>query len=148
MGFKRNYVNFIGSMGKDAEVVSFESGAKIVKFNLAISESYKNKNDEWVDKTHWVSCIYQNKSELAIERAAGLKKGDTLFVEGSINENKYTNSEGKNVSRLEIRVNSFQVERKGKDSTPANHNGMAQNGGQAPAPGSVEMEDDDSDLPF
>ena len=78
-----NRVTLIGRIGKEPEVKTF--GEKtLTKFSFATSESSKDKNGEWQEKTQWHNVSYWNSIKL--------EKGDMLFIEGKI---EYREHEGK-----------------------------------------------------
>ena len=78
-----NRVTLIGRIGKEPEVKTF--GEKtLTKFSFATSESSKDKNGEWQEKTQWHQVSYWNN--ITIE------KGDMLFIEGKV---EYREHEGK-----------------------------------------------------
>jgi single-strand DNA-binding protein len=78
-----NRVTLIGRIGKEPEVKTF--GEKtLTKFSFATSESSKDKNGEWQEKTQWHQVSYWNNTKL--------EKGDMLFIEGKI---EYREHEGK-----------------------------------------------------
>jgi len=57
----RNQILLIGRLGQDPEHRTLESGAEVVRFSLATSESYKNKQGEKVEETQWHTCIAWRK---------------------------------------------------------------------------------------
>jgi single-strand DNA-binding protein len=78
-----NRVTLIGRVGKEPEQKTF--GEKtLTKFSFATSESSKDKNGEWQEKTQWHNVSYWNNIKL--------EKGDMLFIEGKI---EYREHEGK-----------------------------------------------------
>jgi single-strand DNA-binding protein len=78
-----NRVTLIGRIGKEPEQKTF--GEKtLTKFSFATSESSKDKNGEWQEKTQWHNVSYWNNIKL--------EKGDMLYVEGKI---EYREHEGK-----------------------------------------------------
>lgn len=78
-----NRVTLIGRVGKEPEQKQF--GEKtLTKFSFATSESHKDKNGEWQEKTQWHQVSYWNNIKI--------EKGDMLFVEGKI---EYREHEGK-----------------------------------------------------
>jgi single-strand DNA-binding protein len=78
-----NRVTLIGRIGKEPEQKTF--GEKtLTKFSFATSESSKDKNGEWQEKTQWHNVSYWNNIKL--------EKGDMLFIEGKI---EYREHEGK-----------------------------------------------------
>lgn len=78
-----NRVTLIGRIGKEPEQKTF--GEKtLTKFSFATSESHKDKNGEWQEKTQWHQVSYWNNIKV--------EKGDMLFIEGKI---EYREHEGK-----------------------------------------------------
>ena len=47
-----NKVMLIGNLGKDPEIMHFENGGSLVKFPLATSETYTNREGERVTNTN------------------------------------------------------------------------------------------------
>jgi len=78
-----NRVTLIGRVGKEPEQKTF--GEKtLTKFSFATSESTKDKNGQWQEKTQWHQVSYWNNIKV--------EKGDMLFIEGKI---EYREHEGK-----------------------------------------------------
>jgi single-strand DNA-binding protein len=79
-----NKVTLIGNLGKEPEIKTVGNDKKMSKFSIATSESYKDKDGEWKQKTQWhnVTAWSEVKAD----------KGDTLYVEGKI---EYREHEGK-----------------------------------------------------
>ena len=111
-----NKVLLIGNLGADPEVKTFSNGDKISSISLAATESYKNKNGERVEDTEWHRVEFRGALAGIVEQY--LKKGDSLYVEGRIKTEKYTDSS--NVERFitKIRaVNMQMLNRKSGGST-------------------------------
>lgn len=146
MAFQLNEARVIGRAGKDAEVVTFQNGTRLVKINLGISKSYKDKEGNWQDKTTWMRITYSSSSDAAVDRVAGIRKGDELYVEGSLENNSYE-KDGAKITSTEIRANNIQINRKDKDSTPAAPSAPSAPQKPTPSAPAASAEDDD-DLPF
>ena len=102
-----NKVILVGNLGKDPEVFTFENGNKKVSFSLATTESFKNKEGARVDRTEWHNIVlYRGLGDVA---AQYLKKGQTIYLEGSIRTRSYDNSEGRKVYVTEIEGNSMTM---------------------------------------
>jgi single-strand DNA-binding protein len=102
-----NKVILIGNLGKDPEVFTFENGNRKVSFSLATTESFKNKEGARVDRTEWHNIVlYRGLADVA---AQYLKKGQTIYLEGSIRTRSYDNSEGRKVYITEIEGNSMTM---------------------------------------
>ncbi|MCL2412793.1 MAG: single-stranded DNA-binding protein [Bacteroidales bacterium] len=102
-----NKVILIGNLGKDPEVFTFENGNKKVSFSLATTESFKNKDGARVDRTEWHNIVlYRGLADVA---TMYLKKGQTIYLEGSIRTRSYDNSEGRKVYITEIEGTSMTM---------------------------------------
>ncbi len=84
-----NKVILIGYLGADPESNTMNSGAEIVNFRLATSESYTDKNtNQKVGKTEWHSVVVFN-SHLAKIALQYLHKGSKVYVEGKLQTRKW-----------------------------------------------------------
>lgn len=95
-------IEIMGYVGKDA-VVRNSNGNDITTFNVCVSESYKNKDGEPVQKNTWYGCVYRKTGV-----ANFIKKGDLIFVEGELNAKVYTND--KRETSLDLTVNVARIE--------------------------------------
>jgi single-strand DNA-binding protein len=78
-----NKVMLIGNLGKDPETRHFDGGGMLVKFPLATTETYKNRQGEKVSHTEWHNIVVSKKGLTEIcDRY--LKKGMRIFAEGRI----------------------------------------------------------------
>lgn len=103
-----NKVILLGSVG------SVEVKEKVVQISLATSSGYKKKDsDEWVNKTEWHRLIFALSG--LIEKAKNISKGDSIYVEGSINTNSWVTKEGEKKDLKEISVVSFMTMAKSKN---------------------------------
>jgi single-strand DNA-binding protein len=78
-----NKVTLIGRIG-NIDVKDTKSGDKLTNLSVATSESYKDKNGEWQEKTEWHRCT--------IFKEFVADKGDLCYLEGKIT---YREHEGK-----------------------------------------------------
>lgn len=101
-----NKVILIGRAGKAAEVREVGSDKK-ASFSLATSESYKNRNDEWVENTEWHNI--EAWGRLADIAAKYVAKGLTIYVEGSIRSEKYKDKDGNERTATKIRAAAIQL---------------------------------------
>jgi single-strand DNA-binding protein len=101
----RNSVQLIGHLGKDVELISFESGNQKAQVSMATSESYKNAKGELVTDTQWHNLVAWGKA--AEYMAKSLKKGSYVAVNGSIAYRTYTTKDGDIKNYTEIKVNEF-----------------------------------------
>ena len=88
-----NKITLVGNVGQDPEVKTFDNGGRIVRFTLATSERWKNKEGEKQEKTEWhnIQCNFDGLIGV-IEKY--VKKGDQLLVEGVSRSRSYEDKEG------------------------------------------------------
>ena len=96
-----NKVILVGNVGKDPEVRYSQSGTPVAKFSLATNERFKDRNDEWQERTEWHSIVaWQRLAEIVGEYVA---KGSKLYVEGKIQTSSWEDRQsGERKYRTEI----------------------------------------------
>jgi single-strand DNA-binding protein len=96
-----NKVILVGNLGKDPEIKYTPSGMAVARFSLATNERFKEKDGNWGDRTEWHNIVlFDRKAEIAGEY---LKKGRTVYIEGSIRTNSWDDKEtGQKKYRTEI----------------------------------------------
>jgi len=101
-----NKVILIGNLGKDPEVKYTGNGMAVAKFTLATNERFKNKEGNWEDRTEWHNLVaFQRTAEIVGEY---LKKGRTVYVEGSLRTSSWEDKETHQKKyRTEILVNDL-----------------------------------------
>ena len=104
-----NKVILVGNLGRDPEVRHTTSGAKIVHLSVATSDVWKDKNGERQEKTEWHRVVIFNTG-LADFAERALKKGSKVYVEGSLQTRKFTDSNGVDKFTTEIVLGSFRGE--------------------------------------
>lgn len=152
-----NKVLLIGNLGKDPEVTHFEGGGIKVKFSLATSEAYTNRNNERVTQTEWHNIVVQRKG-LAEVCEKYLKKGHKVFLEGRIRSRQWTDDSNQTRYITEIQVDNMTMLTNRDD---AQHLQDRQQGGvgyNAPVPANqpgkslqehdFSLDHQDDDLPF
>src|SRR6266851_5697487 len=77
-----NKVILVGNVGQDPEVKYTASGVPVAKVSVATNERFKDRNDQWQDKTEWHSVVaWQRLAEIVGEY---VRKGSKLYVEGKL----------------------------------------------------------------
>lgn len=95
-----------GRVGKDPEVRSTQGGGKVANFTLATSESWKDRNGEWQEKTQWHNIVIWNEGSVKYVEN-NVRKGDMLFVEGQIETRKWQDQSGNDRWTTEIVIKAF-----------------------------------------
>ena len=137
-----NKVILLGNLGADPEVKTLESGKKVANFNLATSETYKNKSGEKVTNTTWHSVVLWGPLAEIAERY--LTKGGQVYIEGKIATRSYDDKDGNKRYVTEVIGNNINLiggrAEHGQDKIETNHPDVARRDGQ----GTPE----EDDLPF
>lgn len=146
-----NRVILIGNLGKDPESKHFDNGM-IVKFPIATTETYTNRNNEKVERTEWHN-IFVGRPKLAEICEKYLRKGHKIYLEGSLRTRQYEEG-GVTKYFTEVHMDNMTML-----TTRAEAEAMAQQNQGSPASAASstppqkapEMESnlqDDDDLPF
>lgn len=86
-----NKVILVGNVGADPDYRALDGGSRVVRLRLATTEKYKT-NDGTKEQTEWHNIeAWQNLADI-IDK--WVKKGDKLYVEGSIRTRTYKDKDG------------------------------------------------------
>ncbi|MBR6449284.1 MAG: single-stranded DNA-binding protein [Fibrobacter sp.] len=153
-----NKVMLIGNIGKDPEVrVNPNGGRKRVTFSLATSRRYRDNNGEQKEQTDWHNIVGWGKIADIVEQL-GIRKGMSLYVEGTLTNRSWTDQNGQKRYSTDVNMDTFQLlTPRGQGGAPA-AGGFSQatgyqptsfNGQQNSAPSyDAGMVEEDVDLPF
>lgn len=100
MGVDINHCVLEGRLGADPEGRVLTSGTNAVRARIAVSDDYKDRFDQWQQRTHWITIqAYQR----AADELAQFKKGDRIMVIGKWTVDEYTKDGRKQFyNKLEI----------------------------------------------
>ena len=104
-----NKVTLIGNLGADPEVRSTSGGNKVANFSLATGRQWTSPSGEKQEKTEWHKCVVWNSKgdrgpQLADVVERYVKKGDKIYVEGSIEYRQYEDKDKQTRYVTEINV--------------------------------------------
>jgi single-strand DNA-binding protein len=102
-----NKVLLIGNVGGDPEIRTLPSGSKVANFSLATSETYNDKNGQRQTQTEWHRIEIWDGLANVVEQY--VKKGDPLFIEGKIRNEKWTDQNGQERTGVRIRALAMQM---------------------------------------
>ena len=102
-----NKVILIGNLGKDPELRYAPSGMAIANFNIATTETWKDKNGAKQDKTEWHKIVAFNK--LAEICGEYLNKGKQVYIEGRIQTRAWEDKDGNKRYTTEIVAQTMQM---------------------------------------
>ena len=99
-----NKVQLIGNLGADPEVRSTNNGSRVATLSVATSRQWTGKSGDKQEKTEWHRVILWNTnfSKLADIAEKYCKKGDKVYVEGSIEYRTWQDREGQTKYTTEI----------------------------------------------
>lgn len=102
-----NKVILVGNLGRDPEARTMNNGDKVVNLSLATSETWKDKTTgERKEKTEWHRVVVFNEN-IAKVCENYLKKGSTVYVEGSLQTRKWTDQSGVDKYSTEVVLQRF-----------------------------------------
>ncbi|MBR7167937.1 MAG: single-stranded DNA-binding protein [Bacteroidales bacterium] len=101
-----NKVILIGNLGKDPEVITFDT-AKKATFPLATTEFFKNKDGQKIEQTDWHNVVcWRGLADIA-EKI--LKKGTQVYIEGKLHTRSWEDKDGNKRYVTEVLVENFTV---------------------------------------
>lgn len=102
-----NKAIIIGNLGRDPEIRSLNNGDRVASLRIATSETWRDKSTgERKEKTEWHSVIVFNENIVKVAESY-LKKGSTVYVEGSLQTRKWTDQQGVEKYSTEIVLQKF-----------------------------------------
>ena len=152
-----NKVMLIGNLGKDPEIMHFDNGGSLVKFPIANSETYTNREGQRVTNTEWHNVVINAKGLVDVAHKY-LKKGHKVYLEGRIKTRKWQDQAGADRYTTEIQANQMtmltsRAESEGMSSDQSG--GYSQQPQAAPAPAApmpaapaMNNSQEEDDLPF
>jgi len=82
-------------------------GKSVARLSVATSESWKDKNTgEKKEKTEWHRVVIFNEGLVSVVQKY-LKKGAQVYIEGQLNTNKYTDSNGQEKYSTQIVLQGY-----------------------------------------
>lgn len=158
-----NKVLLMGNLARDPETRTFANGGMVTNLRLITNKSYKDRTtNERVERAtgHNVSIYAAPTAKYAAEV---LKKGDMVYVEGSIEEREWKDQEGNKRTATEISIRPYEGELKliptgrGGDASQSRADRRAKAAPTTPAesgeskhaaPADDVVPDFDSEIPF
>ncbi len=145
-----NKVILVGSLGNDPDVKYTQGGSCITRISLATNSQWKDKEGNKQERTDWHRVVFFGKlAEIAGEY---LRKGASVYVEGSLKYDKYTGQDGVEKYSTDIVANEMQMlggKQEGQGGSGGSRGGAPQRDRPQRATNQPPMDDfaDDS-IPF
>jgi single-strand DNA-binding protein len=105
-----NKVILVGNLGKDPEIRTLTSGDRVANLTIATSETWRDRNSgERKEKTEWHRVVIFNDNLVKVAESY-LKKGSSVYIEGSLQTRKWTDNSGVEKYSTEIVLQKFRGE--------------------------------------
>lgn len=146
-----NKIILVGNLGRDPELRYTPQGTPVCSFSLATNERRKDRNTgENNDITTWFRVtLWGRQAEVASQY---LTRGKSVYIEGRLRVEEYTDRDGKPRHALEVNATDMQFISGGRSEeggapqarAAAAPSGSGESGEPAPEP--TDLSDDD--VPF
>lgn len=152
-----NKIIVIGNLGRDPELRYTPQGNAVCDFSIATNEKRRDKSGEMQDITTWFRVTTWNKQAENVSKY--LSKGKSVYVEGRLRIEEWTDRDGKTRFNLEVNATEIQFLSGGGGESYA---GGAAAGGESGSGGENDFDDEpkssaapmnqsvpnDDDIPF
>ena len=132
-----NKAIIIGNLTRDPELRALPSGTKVTTLGMATNRVFKNKNGEKQEDTQFHNIVVFGQQAEIVNQY--LKKGQSVLVEGRIQNRSWDGPDGVKKYRTEIVADRVQFGPKAGAATgPGSGSNPNPQSGQPPAPTSAE----------
>ena len=152
-----NKTILLGNLGRDPEIRSMQSGAKMASFSIATSKRWKDKNtQEQKEKTSWHNIVVFGDGLVDIVEKY-VKKGSKIYVEGELQTRKWQDKDGNDRYTTEVILQGYNCNltlldsRNSSQSIGENNNNIEQKDSienDSFNQQSSDSDDMDEDIPF
>jgi single-strand DNA-binding protein len=97
-----NKAVLIGNLGRDPEIRYTQSGEPIANFSLATNESWTDRSGQKQERTEWHRVEVFGKTAQVVRDY--LTKGRSVYIEGTIRYDEWTDKDGNKRNTTKIRV--------------------------------------------
>jgi single-strand DNA-binding protein len=144
-----NRAQLIGNLGADPELRSTTSGTRVATLSVATSRRWTDRGGQPQEKTEWHRVICWDRLAEVCEQF--LKRGDRVYVEGSIEYRQWEGQDGQTRYTTEIRAREM-IMLGGRGDRPGQAPASEPYQKSAPGTGLSDFTDDalagEDDLPF
>jgi single-strand DNA-binding protein len=149
-----NKIIAIGNLGRDPELRYTPQGDAVCDFSIAVNDRKRDKSGEFQDVTTWFKVTLWRKQ--AENASKYLTKGRSVYVEGRLQVEEWTDRDGKNRHTLVIQgsdihfIGDNRGDETSSNSTADNDFSNQNDSGTSRAAGAAETSDspNDDDIPF
>lgn len=102
-----NKIILIGNLGRDPEMNYTPSGVAVTKFSLAVNRITKSSTGEREKETEWFNIVAWR--QLAETCNTYLHKGSKVYIEGRLQQRKYTDKTGVERTVIDVIANDMEM---------------------------------------
>jgi single-strand DNA-binding protein len=115
-----NRIEIAGFLAARPDLRYLASGTKVANARLGESHRYKGTDNQPVTQTNWHSLTFYNS---LADQALTYDKGTNLFIEGTVQQRKFTPKDGSERTVHEVIVQSCHVIGNSSSASAATENG-------------------------
>lgn len=147
-----NKVQIIGNLGADPEMKYLPSGSAVTNFSVATTDKWKDKTSgEQQERTEWHRVSFFGRPAEVITEY--MRKGSSIYVEGSLQTRKWQDKDGNDRYTTEIKGRDFQFLGGGQQGGGEQRSGPTNGQSESkPEPSKEEtppkQDDLDDEIPF
>jgi single-strand DNA-binding protein len=101
-----NRVTVSGNLTRDAQVRVTPNGVSVASLSIATTESWKDANGEWQERTHFVDITLWREMADAV---SSLTKGTPVLVTGRVVTDSWTDKDGSKRNAVKIEADRLEV---------------------------------------
>lgn len=135
-----NKIMLIGNLGKDPDFNITPEGTPVAKFSLAVNRYTRTGSGEKKEETEWFNIVVWRQLAEICEKY--LHKGSKVYIEGRLQQRKYTDREGVQRTSVEVIANEMEM------LDPKASSGGSSNYAAAPANAGYQSTPSDDFDPF
>lgn len=109
-----NKATIYGNITRDPELKALPSGQNVINFSVATNKTWKDKSGTKQESVEYHNIVAFGKTAEVINQYC--KKGDSIYIEGSIQTRSWDNN-GTKMYKTEILADSFQFGPKSSNTT-------------------------------
>jgi single-strand DNA-binding protein len=101
-----NKITIVGNLGRDPELRYTPQGNAVCNFSMATNEKRRDKSGESQDVTTWFRVTLWGKQ--AENASKFLTKGSSVYIEGRLRVEEWSDRDGKSRYTLEVQATDMQ----------------------------------------
>jgi len=130
-------MNITGRLTRDAEVRTLSNENQVVNFSVAVNDSYKTKQGEWVEQTAYFDCAYWISAKVATL----LTKGTLVELTGRVSTRAWTGKDGEPKAGLNFHTSNIKLHGGSRRTETAQATAQSESNG-------TTGQDTEDDIPF